>query len=163
MKPIVFLLLPLLAGVAPALANTANDLVAYPSGKTQTLTHQPTSVRIVNIWATWCAPCRKEMPAMSAWYQKHANKKKVELIGIALDHENNMAKFLKTTPVSYPIWRYTGKDSRAFMQTLGNQVGALPYTIVEAKGCRFKQQITGEVNGKKLDDAILLLQQQCSK
>ena len=160
MKPIVFLLLPLLAGVAPALAN---DLVAYPSGKTQTLTHQPTSVRIVNIWATWCAPCRKEMPAMSAWYQKHANKKKVELIGIALDHENAMAKFLKTTPVSYPIWRYAGKDSRAFMQTLGNQVGALPYTIVEAKGCRFKQQITGEVNGKKLDDAILLLQQQCSK
>ena len=103
------------------------------------------------------------MPAMSAWYQKRANKKKVELFGIALDHENNMAKFLKTTPVSYPIWRYAGKDSRAFMQTLGNQVGALPYTIVEAKGCRFKQQITGEVNGKKLDDAILLLQQQCSK
>ena len=163
MKPFVFLLLPLLAGVAPSLANTANDLVAYPSGKTQTLAHQPTSVRIVNIWATWCAPCRKEMPAMSAWYQKRANKKKVELIGIALDHENNMAKFLKTTPVSYPIWRYAGKDSRAFMQTLGNQVGALPYTIVEAKGCRFKQQITGEVNGKKLDDAILLLQQQCSK
>lgn len=160
MKPIVFLLLPLLAGVAPALAN---DLVAYPSGKTQTLAHHVAQIFTIRTEVGWCAPCRKEMPAMSAWYQKRANKKKVELIGIALDHENNMAKFLKTTPVSYPIWRYTGKDSRAFMQTLGNQVGALPYTIVEAKGCRFKQQITGEVNGKKLDDAILLLQQQCSK
>lgn len=158
MKPTVFLLL-LLVCATPTIAN---DLVAYPNGKVQSLTQMRTPIRIINIWATWCVPCRKEMPAMSAWYQKQA-KKKIELIGIALDNENNMTQFLKATPVSYPIWRYTGKDSRAFMQALGNQVGALPYTIVEAKGCRFKHQITGEVNGKKLDDAIQLLHQQCSK
>ncbi|MDO4997734.1 MAG: TlpA disulfide reductase family protein [Neisseria sp.] len=138
----------------------ANDLSVFPNGKTASLNEWKTPIRIVNIWATWCKPCRKEMPEMSAWYQKQ-NKKQVELIGIAIDREENISKFLKESPVRYPIWRYTGKDSRAFLNALGNKIGAYPYTLVEKRGCSFKHTITGEVNGKKLDEAVQLVQKQC--
>ena len=161
-KPINgFICLALMLLILPIRTWAAN-LVDYPHNKPQSLTAFHTPIRVINIWATWCAPCRKEMPAMSAWYQKK-NKQQIRLIGIALDREDNIAKFLQTTPVRYPIWRYTGKDSRVFMQSLGNTIGALPYTLVEAKGCQFKHSITGEVNAQKLDDAIKLVQQQCKK
>ncbi len=68
-------------------------------------------VRIVNLWATWCGPCRKEMPAMSKWY-KAQKKGSVDMVGIALDTSDNIGNFLKQTPVSYPIRRYTGANSR---------------------------------------------------
>ena len=131
----------------------AAELLQWQSGKTQSIEALKAPVRVVNLWATWCAPCRKEMPAMSAWYAKQP-KGRVVLVGIALDSEENIARFLKTTPVRYPIWRYTGNDSRAFMKTLGNEIGGLPFTVVSAKGCARSERITGEVDGKKLDEAV---------
>ena len=47
------------------------------------------------------------------------------MVGIALDTTDNIGKFLKQTPVSYPIWRYTGANSRNFMKAHGNNVGVL--------------------------------------
>ena len=138
----------------------AAELVQWQSGKTQSIEALKAPVRVVNLWATWCAPCRKEMPAMSAWYAKQP-KGRVVLVGIALDSEENIARFLKTTPVRYPIWRYTGNDSRAFMKTLGNEIGGLPFTVVSAKGCTHSERITGEADGKKLDEAVKKVRAQC--
>ena len=138
----------------------AADLAAYPSGQAQDLSALKAPVRIVNLWGSYCKPCVKEMPEMSAWYKKQ-KKGSVDLVGIAVDREANIAEFLKKTPVSYPVWRYTGKDSRAFMQTLGNKVGALPFTTVEAVKCGHKEVILGEINGKKLDEAVQKAAAQC--
>lgn len=149
----------LLVGLGSVYAH-ASDLVAFPKNNPVTVDTLTAPIRIVNIWATWCAPCRKEMPEMSAWYKKQ-NQKKIALIGIALDRDENITKFLKTTPVSYPIWRYTGKDSRAFMKGLGNQAGVLPYTVIEKKACSFKHSITGEVNAAKLNEAVKLINTKC--
>lgn len=87
---------------------------------------------------------------MSAWY-KAQKKGSVDMVGIALDTSDNIGKFLKQTPVSYHVWRYTGADSRNFMKSYGNNVGVLPFTVVEAPKCGYKQTITGEVNEKKPD------------
>lgn len=61
-----------------------------------------------------------------------AEKGSVDMVGIALDTSDNIGNFLKQTPVSYPIWRYTGANSRNFMKSYGNNVGVLPFTVVEA-------------------------------
>ena len=116
--------------------------------------------RGVTFGATWCGPCRKEMPAMSAWY-KAQKKGSVDMVGIALDTTDNIGKFLKQTPVSYPIWRYTGANSRNFMKAHGNNVGVLPFTVVEAPKCGYKQTITGEVNEKSLTAAVNLAKTKC--
>ena len=143
---------------APAFA--ADPLAGWNDNKPQSLQSLKAPVRVVNLWATWCGPCRKEMPAMSAWY-KAQKKGSVDMVGIALDTTDNIGKFLKQTPVSYPIWRYTGANSRNFMKAHGNNVGVLPFTVVEAPKCGYKQTITGEVNEKSLTAAVNAAKEKC--
>lgn len=151
--------LAVLSVLLPAFAFSA-DLEHFPSGQARDLAQLNAPLRIVNVWATWCAPCRKEMPEMSAWYKKQP-KGRVELVGIAIDRAENIGRFLQTTPVSYPVWRYTGKNSRALMRGLGNISGGVPYTLIEQKGCAFKYSITGEANAAKLDAAVREVRKRC--
>lgn len=152
----------IIAAAAALGAQTASaaDLQSWNSDTPQTQESLKALVRVINLWATWCGPCRKEMPEMSSWY-KAQKKGSVDMVGIALDNTENIGKFLKQTPVSYPIWRYIGADSRNFMKTFGNNVGVLPFTVVEAPKCGYKQTITGEVNAKKLTEAVNLAKGKC--
>jgi len=138
----------------------ASDLVSFPDGKPQDLNNLKAPVRIINFWGSYCKPCVKEMPEMSAWYKKQ-KKGSIDLIGIAIDRKENLPPFLKTTPVSYPIWHYAGKDNRSFMKNLGNSVGALPFTTVEAVKCSKKEAILGGVDSKKLDAAVQKVRAEC--
>ena len=152
----------IIAAAAALGAQTASaaDLQSWNSDTPQMQESLKAPVRVINLWATWCGPCRKEMPEMSSWY-KAQKKGSVDMVGIALDSTENIGKFLKQTPVSYPVWRYTGADSRNFMKTFGNNVGVLPFTVVEAPKCGYKQTITGEVNAKKLTEAVNLAKGKC--
>ena len=143
---------------APAFA--AQELQSWNSNTAQSTDSLKAPVRIINLWATWCGPCRKEMPAMSAWY-KAQKKGSVDMVGIALDTSENIGKFLKQVPVSYPVWRYSGASSRNFMKSFGNNVGVLPFTVVEAPKCGYKQTITGEVNEKSLSAAVAQAKSKC--
>ena len=101
---------------------------------------------------------------MSKWYRaQHTKKASVAMVGIAVDSADNVAAFLKTMPVSYPVWIYNGNNSRAMMKAYGNQVGGLPYTVVRMPKCGQQQALLGEVNGAKLDQAVAELRGRCSK
>jgi thiol-disulfide isomerase/thioredoxin len=57
---------------------------------------------VVNYWATWCAPCRKEMPELSELHDQRAD---VTVLGLAFEdvEDNDFEEFLQAAPVSYPI------------------------------------------------------------
>jgi thiol-disulfide isomerase/thioredoxin len=57
---------------------------------------------VVNYWATWCAPCRKEMPELS---ELHEQRSDVTVLGLAYEdvEDNDFMEFLKESPVTYPI------------------------------------------------------------
>ncbi len=150
----------LAAAVAAPVVLAASELTSWNSTTPQSLQSLKAPIRIVNLWATWCGPCRKEMPEMSAWY-KAQKKGSVDMVGIAFDSTDNIGKFLKQTPVAYPIWRYTGASSRQFMRSHGNQVGVLPFTVVEMPKCGHKQTITGEVTAKSLTAAVNAAKEKC--
>lgn len=156
MKTLFALLLAAVCGTA-----AASELQSWNGTAPQSIAALKAPVRIINLWAAWCAPCRKEMPEMSAWYAKQ-KKGSVDMVGIALDSTENIGRFLKQTPVSYPVWRYAGNDSRTFMKGLGNTVGGLPFTVVEAPKCGHKQALLGEITAKKLDEALAKAQS-CGK
>ena len=137
----------------------------WSSNRPQTLTNQRQEITVVNVWATWCAPCRQEMPALSRWYRQQQKQRQawpVRMVGVALDQPGNIGRFLKQTPVSYPIWRFEG-DSVAWMNSLGNPVGGLPFTVVLAERCGFRQPLLGVVDQPKLDAAVRSARQQCAR
>lgn len=81
---------------APALAATFAD------GHAWSLADQRGKVVIVNFWATWCGPCRAEMPALDAFYRAHRDEG-LEVVGIDLDDAGDAAEVAKVmSAFAYP-------------------------------------------------------------
>ena len=116
---------------APAeAAVTALWRLGFPDsqGREQPLSQWRGQVVVLNFWASWCAPCREEIPDFVA-LRSQFQPKGVEFVGIAIDNQTNVAQFLQHLPVNYPILIGEGGASSVARQ-LGNPSGALPYTIV---------------------------------
>ena len=88
---------PVIDEAAPALVLTTLDGATFDLGKLRG------KVVMVNYWATWCAPCRKEMPQLDTFYRKY-HSQGLEMVGISIDFERDLAKARKATRgVTYPI------------------------------------------------------------
>jgi len=109
-------------------------------------------VMVVNFWATWCPPCRKEMPAFIDLQEKYGNLG-LQFVGIALDDEQKVEDFIDTIGVEYPI--LVGQDDAMLVsEAYGNRLGALPYTaIVDREGTIIKTY-RGEVSQQSLQKVI---------
>lgn len=97
-------------------------------GKPQALNQYKGKVIVLNFWASWCEPCREEMPELSDLHT--ANKdKNVVVLGMAIEDVAGVNEFLKETKVSYPLFAadVQGMDIAA---SLGNNKGVLPYTVI---------------------------------
>lgn len=131
---------------APAIALLDRD------GKSATLTQWPDRLVVVNFWATWCAPCRKEMPELDRFQRKHAASG-VQVVGIALDGAGDVEAFLRDTPVDYPILlspNLTANPSLPF----GNTYGALPFSVLLGRDGRILDTRLGEVSEAVLEGWI---------
>jgi thiol-disulfide isomerase/thioredoxin len=99
-----------------------------PQGRHQPLSQWRGKVLVLNFWASWCAPCREEMPDFDALRARYLPQN-VEFVGLAIDNPAHVTRFLQRQPVAYPILIGEGAASNLARQ-LGNPSGALPYTIV---------------------------------
>jgi thiol-disulfide isomerase/thioredoxin len=93
-------------------------------GQPQPLSQWRGKVLVLNFWASWCAPCREEMPDFDALRLKYQIRG-VEFVGIAIDNEQNVAQFLQAMPVSYPILIGEGPLSR-WLASLATHRGPCP-------------------------------------
>jgi peroxiredoxin len=98
------------------------------NGQAQALEQWRGKILVVNYWATWCPPCREEMPGFSRLQAKFAAKG-VQFVGISIDTAVKVTEFQKETPVNYPL--LIG-DAGAIDSSvaLGNSRQALPFTAV---------------------------------
>lgn len=80
---------------------------------------------LVNFWATWCGPCREEMPLLDAASKRYAAQG-FDVVGVAIDDPDSVSDFLKTRPVAYPI--LLGGDDT--LKTAGDDAGVLPYSLL---------------------------------
>src|SRR5690554_3114554 len=102
---------------------------------------------VVNFWATWCAPCVKEMPDLDALAKKYPD---MHFVGVAIDTESNVERFLKKVQVSYPLL-VAGHGGIETMKALGNSKGGLPYTVIFDAESRIDRDILGQVDPDDLD------------
>jgi thiol-disulfide isomerase/thioredoxin len=81
---------------------------------------------VVNFWATWCAPCIKEMPDLDRLQREYPG---IQVVGIGIDSGANIRRFQQKVPVAYPllVLEASGTDT---LRQLGNRSAGLPYTVV---------------------------------
>ncbi len=109
-------------------------------------------VMVVNFWATWCPPCRREMPAFVELQHRYANEG-VVFVGIALDEAGKAAAFADEVGVDYPI--LVGDESAIeTAKAFGNRFGALPYTAVVDRRGNIRYTHRGEVTEEELEAEI---------
>jgi thiol-disulfide isomerase/thioredoxin len=83
---------------------------------------------VVNFWATWCTPCREEMPVFSELQQKYSAKN-IQFIGIAADSADKVRDFQRRFPVIYPLLP-ADTQGLELSKRLGNRIGVLPHSVI---------------------------------
>jgi len=123
--------------------------LADRNGQLRSLSEWDGKILVVNFWATWCAPCRREIPMLNALARDHHDRG-LEVIGIAVDFREDVLKFLDATPIDYAvlIGEQDGMDAaRAFgMETIG-----LPFTAFIDGSGRIATVHVGELHRPQAD------------
>ena len=118
------------SGLAGEVSHAALMAVSFPdlTGKPQSLGQWQGKLLVINFWATWCAPCREEMPTLNRIHNKY-QAKGLQIVGIAADSVDNVAKFSKETVIGYPLL-IDQAGAMEFSKRLGNRFSLLPHTAV---------------------------------
>lgn len=97
-------------------------------GQARTLALHAGRVVVLNFWATWCAPCREEMPGFVRLQSRWADRG-VQFVGLAYDDPAKVAAFGRELGVNYPLW-VGGPEVMDLSRRLGNRLGVLPHTVI---------------------------------
>jgi thiol-disulfide isomerase/thioredoxin len=110
---------------SPAAIATARFIDA--NGEPRSLGQFVGQIVVVNFWATWCAPCREEMPGFTRLQERW--KGRVQFVGLASDDRAKVDRFGRDLGVNYPLWT-GGQEVMDLSRRLGNRLGVLPHTVL---------------------------------
>jgi thiol-disulfide isomerase/thioredoxin len=113
--------------------------------------------RIVNFWATWCAPCRREIPLLKAFQEQHGADD-FQVIGIAVEFPEPVIAYAEEAQFNYPIL-VGEQDAMAVAETSGISFIGLPFTMIVAKDGTLVGAHMGEVHQQHLDDIVRVMKQ----
>ncbi len=99
------------------------------NGTSRRLSEWDGKLVLLNFWASWCGPCREEMPLLDAARARHAARG-LEVIGIASEDAGPALAFLRDNDVAYPILINAPGDSIDVSLRFGNTRSVLPYNVL---------------------------------
>lgn len=118
----------------------------------QSLSQWRGKVLVVNFWATWCAPCREEIPAFVRLQQKYAAKE-LQFVGISIDQPDKTLEFATQFGINYPTL-IGSFDTIEVSHKAGNTKRVLPFTLVLARDGKIVATETGGLTEQKLEGLI---------
>jgi len=99
---------------------------------------------MLNFWATWCPPCKKEIPDFIELQKTYGNQG-LQIIGIAVDDKDAVKEYAEAMSMNYPVL-VTGGDGVQLAQRYGNVAGVLPYTVIINREGEISTTIRGELS-----------------
>ncbi|HEY4732496.1 MAG TPA: TlpA disulfide reductase family protein [Gammaproteobacteria bacterium] len=111
-------------------------------------------VVIVNFWATWCEPCRREIPVFIQ-LQASRSYPGLQFIGIAIDDKSAVEDYIDNleTPVNYPML-VGNDDAITISKKYGNAIGVLPYSVIIDRSGHIAYTKFGEFHRDDLEKQI---------
>jgi thiol-disulfide isomerase/thioredoxin len=122
------------------------------SGKARSLNEWRGQVIVVNFWATWCPPCREEIPALVRARDKLVASG-VEFVGIAIDQVSKVAEFARNVRISYPLLM-ADASGLELVRKLGNPSGGLPFTVVLDRKGSVSHRNLGAITQQKIEGQL---------
>ena len=113
--------------------------------------------RIMNFWATWCAPCRREIPLLKAFQDAH-DADGIQVIGIAVDFPEPVVEYAKAAEFNYPIL-VGEQDAMAVAEASGVDFIGLPFTMFVDRQGELIGTHMGEIHQEQLDIVVTTLAQ----
>ena len=136
------------SGVGKLLSASFVDL----SGKPRRLSEWRGRVTLFNFWATWCAPCREEMPVLDASAQRLG----FSVVGIGVDQEAKIREFVAKVGVRYETL-IADVTALQLMRDLGNSAGGLPFSLLLDRKGRIAARKLGALDRAELEGIVVPL------
>lgn len=137
----------------------ARVAVAYPAftlpdvaGNERSFSEWQGRNRLINFWATWCAPCRREIPLLKA-FQDAQSGNGFEVIGIAVDFPEAVAEYAETAQFNYPVL-VGEQDAMAVAESSGIDFIGMPFTMFVASDGEYLGAYIGELHQPHLDTVV---------
>jgi thiol-disulfide isomerase/thioredoxin len=111
--------------------------------------------RLLNFWATWCAPCRREIPLLKAFQDEHGESG-FQIIGIAVDFPEQVAAYAEEAQFNYPIL-VGQEDAMAVAETSGVEFIGMPFTMMVAADGELLGTHIGEIRDTHLEHIVRVL------
>ena len=106
---------------------------------------------LLNFWATWCAPCRREIPLLKSFQDEHGDR--YQVIGIAVDFVEQVEAYAEETDFNYPVL-IGQEDAMAVAETSGVEFIGMPFTMIVAADGELLNAHIGEIHQEDLDHIV---------
>ncbi len=128
--------------------------IADTDGRLRNISEWDGKFILLNFWATWCPPCKKEIPHFIELQQEYGDAG-LQIVGVAMDNAADVSAFAMEMDINYPLM-IGEQDAIELARRYGNDFGALPYTVIIDSEAIIRSTFAGELSK---DQAIELLQQ----
>jgi thiol-disulfide isomerase/thioredoxin len=144
------------AAPAETAAPEPQSMIAFElpdlDGKPRNIFEWRGKVVVLNFWATWCPPCREEIP-MFLELQEQYGGQGLQLIGVAIDQADAVRDYRDTMLIDYPIL-LGERDAMGIMSQYGNLAGVLPYSVVIDRAGHIRDIKSGAYTRDELEPIV---------